>query len=45
MKKRLLICGVISCAGAAYVAGACGALIFFLAEKGSAAFLRRYAAL
>ena len=34
MKKRLLICGLISCAGAAYVAGACGALIFFLAEKG-----------
>lgn len=34
MKKRLLICGVISCAWAVYVAGACGALIFFLAEKG-----------
>ncbi|MGE9959576.1 PstA family ABC transporter permease [Cloacibacillus porcorum] len=34
MKKRLLICGLISCAGAVYVAGACGALIFFLEEKG-----------
>lgn len=34
MKGRLLFCRMIAGAGALYVAGACGALIFFLADKG-----------
>ena len=34
MKRRLVLYGIIAGAGAVYVLGACGALIFFLLDKG-----------
>ena len=34
MRAKLILCRALACAGAAYVAGCCGALIFFIVSRG-----------